>query len=114
MPRLKWVGMLIFAILLGACRASNVSPEATATLAPAFASSGARTGGVPSSTAEVPRISPEELKSLLDRRENVVVVDTRDRESYRRGHLPGAGHIFPSEIETRYRELPKGPQIVLY
>ncbi len=42
---------------------------------------------------EVPRITAEALKQLLDERADVVIVDTRDRLSYDSGHIPGAIHI---------------------
>ena len=40
--------------------------------------------------AKVPRISVEQLKSMLDKKADVVVVDTRDSASYELGHIKGA------------------------
>lgn len=69
---------------------------------------------VPSDVQEVPRMTPQELKSLLDAGEKVVVVDTRSSESFEASHIAGAGSIPYDEIDMRYRELPKGLKIVLY
>ena len=41
-------------------------------------------------------ISARELKGMLDRREDLVVIDARDAVWYRAGHLPGAISI-PAE-----------------
>ena len=41
-------------------------------------------------------ISPRELKGMLDRREDLVLIDARDEVWYRAGHLPGAISI-PAE-----------------
>ncbi len=43
---------------------------------------------------QVPRISCEELKGLIDRGEKVVVIDTRDGVSYEAEHIIGAVNIY--------------------
>lgn len=42
------------------------------------------------------RITPEEFKRLASR--DVLVLDVRDPESYRQGHLPGALLMTPEEL----------------
>jgi rhodanese-related sulfurtransferase len=42
------------------------------------------------SADQVPRISVEELKALMDSGASVLVLDTRPRESYQMGHIKGA------------------------
>jgi hypothetical protein len=69
---------------------------------------------IPTDAQDVPRMTPQELKSLLDAGEKVIIVDTRSRASYEASHIAGAGSIPYGEIGSRYRELPKGPKIVLY
>ena len=59
-------------------------------------------------------MTPQELKSLLDAGGNVVVVDARSLSSYEASHISGAGSMPLGEIDTRYRELPKGARIVFY
>ena len=43
---------------------------------------------------EVPRITCEELKQLIDRGGEVVLIDTRDNTSYIREHIKGAVNIY--------------------
>lgn len=67
----------------------------------------------PSSSQDVPRISPEEAKNALDNGE-AIFVDVRDFESYTEGHIPGALSIPFSEIQTHLDELPKDKLIIPY
>lgn len=45
---------------------------------------------------------------------DLLLIDTRDRESYRKGHIQGAISLLLEEIETRYKDLPKDKEIVTY
>jgi hypothetical protein len=61
------------------------------------------------------RISVEELKDLLDSQADIVLVDTRSRESYDASHISGAISMeYPDEIMARHSELPKDKLIILY
>ena len=62
------------------------------------------------------RISAPELKELLDRGENIVVVDLRSEMTLRvEGRkIKGAIHIAPSQFERRFKEIPSGRPIVMY
>lgn len=62
------------------------------------------------------RISAPELKSLLDRGEEVVIVDLRSGLDYQVGgvKIRGSIHIPPVEFEARYREIPAGGPVVMY
>ena len=64
--------------------------------------------------ASFPTLRSDAVKRLLDVREPVVLVDMRRPAEYRAGHLPGAISLPISELERRYREIPKGPRVVLY
>ncbi len=61
-------------------------------------------------------ISLEQLKQRLDARDRVVLVDVREREEYRRGHLPGALSIPRDLLELEIeREVPdRATSIVTY
>jgi len=64
----------------------------------------------------LPRIIREELRAMLERGEDVMVVDALPAEAWRRHHLPGAINI-PSEHihEQAARLLPRrDAQIVIY
>lgn len=70
--------------------------------------------------AKVPRMSVEQLKSMLDKNTDVVVVDTRDSASYELGHIKGAINIYydplgdPMDREMTLVALPMDRQIVIY
>lgn len=62
------------------------------------------------------RITPEELKAMLDAGEKVMVVDVRDRVDFDAEPLiiPGALHFSVEELEARHGEIPREREIVLY
>lgn len=62
------------------------------------------------------RISPPELKDLLERGEEVVIVDLRSGLDYQVGGVKvrGSIHIPPVEFDARYREIPAGRPVVMY
>lgn len=62
------------------------------------------------------RISAPELKEMLERGENIVVVDLRSDLTYRVEGLKvqGAIHIPPHQFERRYKEIPPGRTVVMY
>jgi membrane protein DedA with SNARE-associated domain len=64
----------------------------------------------------IARIKPEELKSLLDAGQDVMVVDVRDRLDFEAepSIIPGALHLMVEELETRHGEIPRNREIVLY
>ena len=69
---------------------------------------------------EVPRITCEELKNLIDRGENLVVIDTRKNTDYQAEHIKGAVHIYydPSgdsmERELMLSALPLDTLLIVY
>jgi hypothetical protein len=67
---------------------------------------------VPTKMSEVPRITPEQLKSLLDRGVKVVIVDARSDEEYTEAHIPGA--LSMGEFNSRRQQFSKDTKVVLY
>jgi membrane protein DedA with SNARE-associated domain len=64
----------------------------------------------------IARISPQELKTRLDRGEPVLVVDLRhavDVEAEPAG-IPGARHMDPGELEAPHAAVPRDREVVLY
>ena len=61
-------------------------------------------------------ISTEDLKTKLDRRQNIILVETLAPERYREAHIPGALNIPPERIkELALQLLPKkDAEIVTY
>ena len=66
-----------------------------------------------SPNAGVGRITPQELKPLVDRGA-VTIVDVRDSVAYSAGHIPGAVHIPFTRVEGESKYLPKDKPIVAY
>ncbi|MFN2515026.1 MAG: rhodanese-like domain-containing protein [Pyrinomonadaceae bacterium] len=59
------------------------------------------------------RVTPAELKVLLDKNE-AVVVDVRNEASYNAGHISGARLIPEAEVVNHINSLPKNKLIVTY
>jgi rhodanese-related sulfurtransferase len=62
---------------------------------------------------EIPVISPEELKALLDKNANVFVLDIRDEADAAVGLVPGSRNVDLELLDSRLADLPKGKKIVL-
>ena len=69
---------------------------------------------------DLPRISVEELKRMIDENAEVVIVDTRDSGSYSAGHIKGAINIHydatsdPMQRQMMLIALPMDKLIVTY
>jgi len=63
-----------------------------------------------------PRLSPEELKRMLDEsgEHPITVIDVRAKERYDAGHVPGALHIRVDDMKQQIPDLPKEHLLVTY
>jgi rhodanese-related sulfurtransferase len=59
-------------------------------------------------------VAAESLKDRLAARERITLIDLRPTEDYEVSRLPRARSIPLSELRTRYTEIPRTGQIVLY
>jgi len=79
-------------------------PPTTETITPATPPSAEELAMQGFALPEIPRITCEELKQMMDRGDDFVLVDTRSAEwGYSLGHLPGAISI-PNQPEPPYTE----------
>ena len=68
----------------------------------------------------VPRMTPEELKQLIEKKVEHVLVDTRDSSGYDSGHIKGAVNIYynptgdPLTREIMLTALPMDKIIITY
>jgi len=64
----------------------------------------------------IARITPEQLKAMLDGGEAVLIVDVRDRIDFEAEPtiIPGALHLTIEELDARHLEIPREREIVLY
>jgi Rhodanese-like domain len=87
----------------------SIPPGNTGTEVPTAAPS----APAPAAEGEVPRISPEQLKQMVDTNA-ITLLDVRDSVSYTNGHIPGAIHIPFARVEAEASRLPKGKPVVAY
>ena len=58
-------------------------------------------------------ISSDELKSMLDKKSKVVVVDARTAAEYKQGHIPTAMNIPPDQLHLTAVLLPEDKKSLL-
>jgi len=59
-------------------------------------------------------ITPQALREKLSGQDPPMVIDVRDADRWRAGHIVGAVHIPESEIEGSLDEIPKDRLVVTY
>jgi hydroxyacylglutathione hydrolase len=57
--------------------------------------------------------SVHELKQRLDSGEDVLVLDVRDDNEWKGGHIKGALHIYVGQLESRLSEIPRDRPITI-
>ena len=63
---------------------------------------------------DVVTVTVEQVKSLLDRREKLILVDLRAGADFQKARLPGARSVPLKELAKRYTEIPRSGRVVLY
>jgi rhodanese-related sulfurtransferase len=63
---------------------------------------------------DVVTITAEQVKSILDAREKIVLVDLRPIKDFQKTRLPGARSLPMQELDKRFHEIPKSGRVVLY
>jgi hydroxyacylglutathione hydrolase len=51
-------------------------------------------------------LTVQELKALLDSRDDLIVLDVRSEEEWGKGHIEGANHLYVGHLEKRLNEIP--------
>ena len=91
---------------LAACNSAEQTASKSSPLAAASSATKAPADGVR-------RVTVAELKEFLAKNE-AVVIDVRNEESYKAAHIKGAKLIPEAEVAKRSDELPKNKLIVTY
>lgn len=60
------------------------------------------------------QISKEDFLKIIEKPEDVIILDVRSPEETSKGMIPGAINIPHTELEKRYTELPRDKKIVIY
>jgi len=64
-------------------------------------------------TESLPLLSVQQLKAMLDRGQELLVLDTRGQEEWDSGHIAGSLHIYVGYLEQRIGEVPRGRPIAV-
>lgn len=59
-------------------------------------------------------MEPQQLKTLLDKKDDVYLMDVREHDEYAYCRLPGANHLPLSEFMANFQEIPKNKRVVVY
>ncbi len=59
------------------------------------------------------KITAQELKAMLERKENVVLIDVRTPEEHREAHIPGS-FLMPLDTLESVESLPEGSKHIIY
>lgn len=54
---------------------------------------------VSNAKAEIKKVTPAEVKAAIDKKEKVIILDVRDPDEYRAGHIPGAINVSRGKLE---------------
>lgn len=126
-PNTAYAVMIVAAIavlaLVGWALSRSLNPPVTATAVaapvdttsplPPPAASSAPVGDEEAAKAAIPRVSPADLRQRIEKNE-VTVIDVRDKESYDSGHIKGAMHIPLASTEAYLSYVPRDKPIVTY
>lgn len=63
--------------------------------------------------AEANRVTAEELKAMLGRKEAVILIDVRTPEEHKEAHIPGSV-LMPLDTLHNVTRLPEGGRIIIY
>ncbi len=66
--------------------------------------------------AEIKKVTAADVKAAIDKQEKAVILDVRDPDEYKAGHLPGAVHVSRGKLEfTIWDKVPdKDAKIYVY
>jgi len=64
-------------------------------------------------TESLPLLSVHQLKDMLDRSEDLLVLDARGQDEWESGHIAGSLHIYVGYLEQRLGDVPKGRPIAV-
>lgn len=86
-----WISVVL-AFILSACSASKVSYKTPEQL-------------ISDAKAQIKEVSVQDVKRMIDAKENVILLDVRDKEEYDGEHLPGAINMSRGKLDFHIQEL---------
>jgi rhodanese-related sulfurtransferase len=103
-------GLAVVLSLGAACSTTTTAPAATAATTPPAATATATA----STEAELRPMTVDELAGMIDRREQVAVIDNNGQESYARGHIPGARWVGHDAVTASVLPADRAARVVFY
>jgi rhodanese-related sulfurtransferase len=65
--------------------------------------------------ARIKEVTPADVRAMVDRGENVAIVDVREDREWNLGHLPRALHMSRGTLEGKMEQaIPRDRKVVLY
>jgi hydroxyacylglutathione hydrolase len=64
-------------------------------------------------TESLPLLSVHQLKAMMDRGDELLVLDTRGQDEWESGHIKGALHIYVGHLEQRLAEVPRDEPVAV-
>ena len=62
---------------------------------------------------EIPAVSAANLKAMIDKKENIFLLDIRDEDDLKAGTIQGARNIDLEVLDASLNKVPKGKKIVI-
>ena len=109
---------LAVALSLGtACSTTTTTPAATATTTPTAAAAetpAAAPAAAASTEAALRPMTVADLAGMIDRREQIAVIDNNGQESYARAHIPGARWVGHDAVTASVLPSDRAARVVFY
>jgi hydroxyacylglutathione hydrolase len=61
----------------------------------------------------LPLLSVHQLKDKMEQESNLIVLDVRGEDEWKRGHIAGSRHIYTGHIEPRLSEIPRDKRVAV-
>ena len=62
---------------------------------------------------EFPMVGTDEMKKLVDKNAKMIIVDAREEQEYREGHIPKSVNVPPEKVSQIQSYFPKNKNIKL-
>ncbi len=88
-----WVLTFVFVLSMGALTFAQEKPKTPAWQATVVKD------WVAKAKAVIKKVTPADVKAAIDGKEKAVILDVRDPDEYKAGHIPGAVHVSRGKLE---------------
>jgi len=107
-------GLAALLSLGAACSTTTTTPAATASTTPTAAAAETPATATASTEAELRPMTVADLAGMIERREQVAVIDNNGQESYARAHIPGARWVGHDAVTASVLPSDRAARVVFY